>query len=84
MIDVLHHMTYPEEMLQDIRKILKPGGLLYFEEPIAEKTGKVGGMEKMRYSRVDFILLVEKNGFKYKEDNLLEGRTFIFTFEVIP
>lgn len=78
-IEAFHHFTYPNEILQNIKACLKPGGKLFIDEPLAKKT-KLKGAEP-RYSKNDFLTLLEKNGFRLVSETPNNGRFIIFSFE---
>ncbi len=77
-IEAFHHFSDPVSMLNDIKKALKDKGILFIEEPLAEKT-KLKGSEP-RYCRRDFLALVETNGFKLVYEEKSRGRFIIFKF----
>lgn len=85
--EVFEHLTNPHRMFSEIRRVLKPGALLYFSAPTQEKTMGYG---PLRHSFVYPGLLLKENlerffmqmYFKIKkqiESNsiLLVGRSYI-------
>jgi predicted methyltransferase len=53
-------------MLADIKKKLKPGGILYIDEALPKKEGQLHGIcKKPMLTNEETIAVLEKNGFKY-------------------
>jgi len=77
-IEAFHHFSDPVSMLTDIKQALKKDGILFIEEPIAERT-KLKGSEP-RYCRSDFLGLLQTNGFKLVYEEKSRGRFIIFKF----
>lgn len=67
MVDVYHELTYPHEMLQNIRKALKPNGkLLLIEYRAEDPKVEIRTLHKMSVPQVTREL--KANGFKLIED----------------
>jgi len=65
-INSFHEFTFPTEMLADIKKKLKPGGILYIDEALPKRHGQLHGICNMPMLSSDqMIQLFSKNGFEY-------------------
>lgn len=65
-INSFHEFTYQEEMLADIKKKLKPGGILYIDEALPKKPGQLHGVCNLpMLNNEEMIALFAKNGFEY-------------------
>ena len=65
-INSFHEFTYPTEMLTDIKKKLKPGGVLYIDEAMPKHPGELHGIcKKPMFTNEEMIFLLAKNGFEY-------------------
>jgi len=65
-INSFHEFSYQKEMLADIRKKLKPGGILYIDEALARKSGDIHGVcKKPIYLSEELIVVLKANGFEY-------------------
>lgn len=65
-INSFHEFTYAAEMLEDIKKKLKPGGLLYIDEALPKRPGQLHGICNLPMLTSDqMIELISKNGFEY-------------------
>ena len=65
-INSFHEFTFQAEMLADIRKKLKPGGLLYIDEALPKRQGQLHGIcSKPMFTNEETIAIFEKNGFEY-------------------
>jgi ubiquinone/menaquinone biosynthesis C-methylase UbiE len=66
-LDAYHHFDYPERMLENIRKGLRPAGRLvivdFYKRPEAMPGGRA--MEHIRLDQDDVIKEVEANGFRF-------------------
>jgi ubiquinone/menaquinone biosynthesis C-methylase UbiE len=66
-VDAYHHFDYPAEMLDGIRKALRPGGRFaivdYYRRPNAMANGG-SALEHIRIDADDVVREVESNGFK--------------------
>jgi ubiquinone/menaquinone biosynthesis C-methylase UbiE len=73
-LDVYHHLNFPEQMLADLRSKLKPGGRLAIVEyhKNEESMGRNGfALQHIRLGEEDAIKEIEANGFR-----LLSRREF--------
>lgn len=65
-INSFHEFSFKKEMLEDIAKKLKPGGLLYIDEIIAKYPGqKHGGCKKELFTEAELIGFCRANDFEY-------------------
>jgi ubiquinone/menaquinone biosynthesis C-methylase UbiE len=65
-LDVYHHLNYPEQMLADLRSKLKPGGRLAIVEyhRNEESMGNGFALQHIRLGAEDAIKEIEANGFR--------------------
>lgn len=71
--ETFHHFSRPDEMLQDIRKILKQNGKLFVYEPDVNKTFYDKNDKAMNYSREDILKIFADNKFNLLEEHNLRG-----------
>jgi len=65
-INSFHEFTFQAEMLADIKKKLKPGGILYIDEALPKRQGQLHGIcNKPMLTNEETIAIFEKNGFEY-------------------
>jgi SAM-dependent methyltransferase len=65
-INSFHEFTFQAEMLADIKKKLKAGGILYIDEALPKRQGQLHGIcNKPMLSNEETIAVFEKNGFGY-------------------
>jgi len=65
-INSFHEFTFQAEMLADIKKKLKPGGILYIDEALPKRQGQLHGIcNKPMLTDEETIATFEKNGFEY-------------------
>ena len=65
-INSFHEFTFQVEMLADIKKKLKSGGILYIDEALPKRQGQLHGIcNKLMLTNEETIALFEKNGFVY-------------------
>ena len=65
-INNFHEVTFQAEMLADIKKKLKPGGILYIDEALPKRQGELRGIcNKPMLTNEETIAFFEKNGFEY-------------------
>ena len=65
-INSFHEFTYQAEMLEDIKKKLKPGGLLYIDEAVPKRPGQLHGICNLAMlNNEEMIALFSRNGFEY-------------------
>ncbi|HEY5772055.1 MAG TPA: methyltransferase domain-containing protein [Chitinophagaceae bacterium] len=65
-INSFHEFTFQAEMLADIKKKLKPNGILYIDEALPKKQGQLHGIcNKPMLTNEETIAIFEKKGFKY-------------------
>ena len=66
LINSFHEFTFQSEMLADIKKKLKPGGLIYIDEALPKRQGQLHGIcSKPMFTNEETIAIFEKNGFEY-------------------
>jgi len=65
-INSFHEFTFQAEMLADIKKKLKPGGVLYIDEALPKREGQLHRIcNKPMFTIEETIAIFEKNGFEY-------------------
>jgi ubiquinone/menaquinone biosynthesis C-methylase UbiE len=65
-INSFHEFTFQAEMLADIKKKLKSGGILYIDEALPKRQGQLHVIcHKPMFTNEETIALFEKNGFEY-------------------
>lgn len=65
-INSFHEFVDQTKMLDDIKKKLNPGGILYIDEALPKRTGQLHGVCKLpMLSSDEMIALFAKNGFEY-------------------
>ena len=65
-INSFHEFTFQAEMLADIKKKLKPGGILYIDEALPKRRGQLHGIcNKPMLTNEETIAIFKKNGFEY-------------------
>lgn len=65
-INSFHEFTFVTEMLTDIKKKLKPGGILYIDEALPIKQGQLHGIcNHPMLTHEETIAVLVKNGFEY-------------------
>jgi ubiquinone/menaquinone biosynthesis C-methylase UbiE len=66
-LDVYHHLDYPQLTLADLRRALKPGGKLAIVEYHKNEVAMNGrAKEHVRLAEADAIAEIEANGFRLK------------------
>lgn len=84
-LDAYHHFDYPEKMLAQIRRALKPGGRLvvvdfYKRENAMEPRGRA--LQHIRLDLDDVVREISGNGFRLVEQGEhLAGKQYRATFE---
>ena len=65
-INSFHEFTFQSEMLADIKKKLKPGGILYIDEALPKRQGQLHGIcNKPMLTNEGTIAVFAKNDFEY-------------------
>jgi hypothetical protein len=65
-INSFHEFTFQSEMLADIKKKLKTGGILYIDEALPKRQGQLHDIcNKPMLTNEETIAVLEKNGFEY-------------------
>ncbi len=65
-INSFHEFTFQDEMLADIKRKLKVGGILYIDEALPKRQGQLHGIcNKPMLTNEETIAIFEKNGFEY-------------------
>jgi ubiquinone/menaquinone biosynthesis C-methylase UbiE len=81
-INSLHEFLFVNKVLQDIKKCLKPSGVLFIEEQLAKTSGEIHeGCGKRLFTQKELGDCLEKNGFEVV--NIIEKGNEIFIFEFI-
>ena len=67
-INSLHEFTEKDAMLNDIHDKLKPGGLLFIDEPLPKRAGELhGGCHKPMITESEMATLLEGSGFTFSK-----------------
>lgn len=65
-INSFHEFTYQAEMLEDIKKKLNAGGILYIDEALPKRPGQLHGIcNKPMLTTEETIALFKQNGFEF-------------------
>ena len=65
-INSFHEFSFQAEMLTDIKKKLKAGGVLYIDEALPKRSGQLHGICNLpMLTNEETIAIFEKNGFEY-------------------
>ena len=65
-INSFHEFTFVAEMLADIKKKLKPGGILYIDEALPRRPGQLHGIcNHPMLTNEETIAIFAKHGFEY-------------------
>jgi ubiquinone/menaquinone biosynthesis C-methylase UbiE len=89
-INSFHEFTKRDEMLADIKKKLKPGGILYIDETVPKRKGQLhGACKKPMLTSEEMISILIKNGYEYVDGLEIlfrKGRPFrkIYAFRIHP
>jgi predicted methyltransferase len=89
-INSFHEFTKREDMLADIKKKLKPGGILYIDETVPKRKGQLhGACKKPMLTPEEMISILTKNGYEYVDGLEIlfrKGRPFrkIYAFRKNP
>ena len=81
-INSLHEFLFVNDILQDVKKCLKPSGILFIEEQIAEISGEIHeGCGRRLFTQEELIDCLAMNGFEVA--NVVEKgeKKFIFEFK---
>ena len=80
-INSLHEFLFVNEILQDIKKCLKPSGKLFIEEQMAKKSGEIHeGCGKRLFTQDELINCLAENGFEMVD--MVDKGDGIFIFEL--
>jgi ubiquinone/menaquinone biosynthesis C-methylase UbiE len=85
LIDTYHHLQHRDEMIEDIKRILRPGGKLIIYEPVGKKNGEIfKPCHSMIYTSEEIISSFVHKGLRF-ERSLVGGktarkRTLVFVF----
>jgi SAM-dependent methyltransferase len=72
--EAFHHFESPNDMLQDIKKLLKSNGKLFVYEPNVEKTFFSNECGSNNYSKADILKFFSENNFSLvSEHDLLDS-----------
>ena len=65
-INSFHEFTFQAEMIADIKKKLKPDGILYIDEALPKRQGQLHGIcKKPMLTHEEMIAVLAKSGFEY-------------------
>ena len=68
-INSFHEFTFKEEMLADVKKKLKPEGILYIDEALPKTPGQLHSICNIpMLTNEETIEFLAKNGFEYADD----------------
>ncbi len=74
-INSFHEFTFQKEMLEDISRKLKPGGLLYIDEALARRSGELHGVCKQKiYLDEELIAILRENDYEYVDGVVMKYR----------
>jgi len=84
MLEVYHHVNYPDRLLPRVRDSLRPGGRFivvdYYRRPEAMAGGYA--IEHIRADRDEFAREIEASGFRLKETrDHIPGKMYVLVFE---
>jgi len=86
--DVVHELTYPREMLADIKRILAPGGSVFIKEILVHKKMKrQKGCNYPFLTDAQFKTRLQENGLVARKEEICydNGRNrYIKLFECVP
>ena len=81
--NALHIMPDPDSAMEEIRRILKPGGILYAPtftqkegkefKPWIQLISRLGFKTYNKWSHDDLVAFVEKHGFMVESSDLIDG-----------
>lgn len=85
LVDTYHHFSFRDEMLTDIKRILKPNGKLVVFEVLARKKGDIyKPCQTMIYTKDQIVSSICLNGFRleriFKTVNSNGKKVRVFTF----
>lgn len=66
--ETFHHFEFPNDMLQDLKKLLKPNGKLFVYEPKVETTFFSKECGSNNYSKNDILKFFSDNDFSLSEE----------------
>ena len=80
-INSLHEFLFINDILQDVKKCLKPSGKLFIEEQIAKHSGEIHeGCGKRLFTQKELIDCLAMNGFRKVNIVKKDGDNLIFEF----
>ena len=83
-INSLHEFLFVNEILQDIKKSLKPSGVFFIEEQLGKTSGEIHeGCGKRLFTQDELVDCLERNGFELVNIGEKGDGVFIFEFRVI-
>jgi predicted methyltransferase len=78
-INSLHEFLFVDKILQDVKKCLKPSGVLFIEEQLAKTSGEIHeGCGKRLFTKKVLVNCLERNGFEVVDFNKEENNVSIF------
>ena len=83
-INGLHEFIFIDDILQDVKKCLKPSGKLFIEEQIAKHSGEIHeGCGKRLFTQEELVDCLSDNGFKTVDIVDKGEKVFIFKFSKV-
>ena len=83
-INSLHELLFINDILQDVKKCLKPLGKLFIEEQIAKISGEIHeGCGRKLFTQEELIECLGKNGLAVVEILEKENETLIFKARIL-
>ena len=79
--DVIQHLKYPEEMVKEAHRVLRPNGLLILSYPFLY--AECDAMDFSRWTRDGFEFLLKENNFRVCEHERRGGIFFLFVTGMI-
>jgi SAM-dependent methyltransferase len=85
LIDTYHHLQYRDEMIEDIKRILRPGGKLIVYEPVGKRSGEIfKPCHSVVYTSEEIVASFVHKGLTFEKSlvggNTARKRTLVFVF----
>jgi ubiquinone/menaquinone biosynthesis C-methylase UbiE len=83
-INSLHEFSLIDKILQDVKKCLKPSGVLFIEEQLTKASGEIHeGCGRRLFTQKELVDCLEENRFKMVEIVEKENNVFILKLRTI-